>query len=186
MLEGDELLVAVRRAVALERRRPCPPEPDGLGGDLYVTTRGSSTSAGSSIVYELDAIREAVVAGDQLLLVLEDGMGLAISVDDPRLLRVEIAPRGRRRGSKSRARRWPGAGRRGRNALGLAPVAPRRLGAVPDAELVEHVADVRLHRPHRDRERGRDLAVRQAVGEHTQDVPFPLAQVLDRRIGRIV
>ena len=109
MLGQDELLVAVRRAVALERRRPCPPDPAGLGGDLYVTTRRLLHLGQRPIAYELDAIREVVVAGDQLLLVLDDGMGLAISVDDPRLLRVEIAAARAAARVESRARRWPGA-----------------------------------------------------------------------------
>ena len=100
MLGLDEDLVAVRRAVAVERRRPCPDEPTGVGGDLYVTTRRLLHLGRMSLAYDLEEIREAVVAGDQLLLVLDDGMGLSIAVDDPSLLRVEIAAA--RRAARSR------------------------------------------------------------------------------------
>ncbi len=91
MLGLDEELVAVRRGVAVERRRPRPDEPPGVDGDLYVTTRRLLHLGRMSFAYDLEEIREAVVAGDQLLLVLDDGMGLSIAVGDPSLLRVEIA-----------------------------------------------------------------------------------------------
>src|SRR6185312_6053685 len=58
-------------------------------------------------------------------------------------------------------------------------VALRSLGALAHVELVEDVADVRLHGPRGDDERGRDLLVGEAVGEHAQDVVLARAEALD-------
>jgi hypothetical protein len=91
LLEPEELLVAVRQAVELERRQPSSLERRGLPGDLYVTTRRLVHIGSEIIHYDLAQIREAVVAGEELMLMLDDGLGVAISVPDPNLLRVEIA-----------------------------------------------------------------------------------------------
>jgi hypothetical protein len=91
LLDGDELLVAIRHAVDLNRRQPGPLERRGLPGDLYVTTRRLLHLGVETISYDLARIREAVIAGDGLMLMLDDGQGVAISTSHPNLLRVEIA-----------------------------------------------------------------------------------------------
>ena len=91
MLCPDELVLAVRRSVALDRRQPDSAARHGLDGDLYVTTHRLLHLGQHRITYSLEEIREAVVVGDELLLMLEDGLGVAIAASDPRLLRVEIA-----------------------------------------------------------------------------------------------
>jgi hypothetical protein len=91
LLDADELLVAIRPAVDLDRRQPGPLERHGRPGDLYVTTRRLLHLGGETVTYDLGRIREAVIAGDELMLMLDDGQGVAISTSHPNLLRVEIA-----------------------------------------------------------------------------------------------
>ena len=91
MLEPGELVVTTRRAALLDRRQSRPIDAPGLGGDLYVTTRRLVHLGRRPVVYDLDEIDEAIVVGDRLVLVVDDGLGVAIAVDDPRVLRVEIA-----------------------------------------------------------------------------------------------
>jgi hypothetical protein len=43
------------------------------------------------VSFRLDAIRDVILSGDQLLVVLCDGQGVTVRVRQPRLLRVEIA-----------------------------------------------------------------------------------------------
>jgi hypothetical protein len=48
--------------------------------------------SGSAIVdADLEDIEEAVISGDQLLLVLGRGIGLSLTLAQPRLLRVQVA-----------------------------------------------------------------------------------------------
>jgi hypothetical protein len=65
----------------------CP----GLAGDLYVTSARLVHVGRTVLEYDLGAIREAVVSAERLLLILCDGVGVAVDVARPRLLRVEIA-----------------------------------------------------------------------------------------------
>jgi hypothetical protein len=76
---GEEVL-AVRRSALLDRREPpisggrrggCP----GLAGDLYVTSSRIVHVGRSVLEYDLDAIREAIVSTERLLLILGDGTG---------------------------------------------------------------------------------------------------------------
>jgi hypothetical protein len=90
-LDPDEILVAVRRSASIERRQHPRGGDPGLRGDLYLTSHRLVHLGRARVVYELEEIREAVVASRQLLLVVGDNRGVAIDVGDPRLLRVEIA-----------------------------------------------------------------------------------------------
>jgi hypothetical protein len=91
MLAPEELVVAVRRSVSLERRKGWRDPSGGLGGDLYVTTERLVHLGRVPVEYGLSEIREAVVADGALRLVVGGGRGVEIAVHDPRLLRVEIA-----------------------------------------------------------------------------------------------
>jgi len=95
ILVPGEQVFAVRRSAMLDRREPPPgashPAYPGLAGDLYVTSNRLVHLGRSTLEYDLDAIREAVVSAEHLLLVLCDGTGLILDLDRPRLLRVEIA-----------------------------------------------------------------------------------------------
>src|SRR5579875_2765432 len=69
----------------------------------------------------------------------------------------------------------------------LVPLVPhrhqRRLGAVLDAELGEHRADVRLHRLLRDAERARDLPVGPAPGQFREHLALAAGQRAQPRVA---
>src|SRR5450759_2112307 len=93
LLGPDEHVLAVRRSVVLDRRRP-PPRvsgPESLAGDLYVTSRRLVLVGRLTLAIDLDAVEDAVVTGERILLVMGDGRGAALDVARPRQLRVEIA-----------------------------------------------------------------------------------------------
>lgn len=92
LLGPDERVVAVRASARLERRQPAPGmrAPLGLAGALYVTSRRLVLVGRLTLAYELEAIEEAVLSDERLLLVLHDGRGLTLEVAQPRLLRVEL------------------------------------------------------------------------------------------------
>ncbi len=91
MLAPGELVLAVRRSTSLDRRHVRRADDPGLTGDLYVTSRRLVHLGRSAVVYPLDEIREADIAANQLLLVVGENRGVVIDVNDPCVLRVEIA-----------------------------------------------------------------------------------------------
>ncbi len=91
MLAPGERVVAVRRAVSLERRKDVHDPDQALHGDLYVTTARLVCLGQVPVDVPLSEIREAVVAAGSLRLVVGDGRGLEIRTGDPYLLRVEIS-----------------------------------------------------------------------------------------------
>jgi hypothetical protein len=91
MLAPGELVVAVRRAVSVERRKDYADPSQGLLGDLYVTTSRLVYLGRVPVEVALVDIREAVVAAGVVRLVVAEGHGVEIRAGDPRLLRVEIA-----------------------------------------------------------------------------------------------
>jgi hypothetical protein len=91
LLEPDEVVVAVRRSVWLERRQGQREAGEGLAGDLYVTSRRLIHLGRFRVDYGLGEIRDAVDAPGALRLIVGEDRGIQISVDDPRVLRVEIA-----------------------------------------------------------------------------------------------
>jgi hypothetical protein len=91
MLGPDERLVAVRRAISMERRTEFRNPEMGLRGDLYVTTSRLVYLGLVPVEVPLADIREADVVTGALRLVVGNGRGLEIRTADPDLLRVEIA-----------------------------------------------------------------------------------------------
>ena len=93
LLAQDELVVAVRRRVVFDRRRPesRTVAPRGLAGDLYLTSRRLVLVGRLMLSFGLGDIEQVVLSGERLLLVIRDGTGVALGVAQPRLLRVEIA-----------------------------------------------------------------------------------------------
>ena len=92
LLEPGEQIVAVRRSAVMYR--PQNPEQDAstqIEVDVYVTSRRLILVGPELRVFDLATVDEAVVSHERLLLVLCDGVGLALEVSWPRLLRVEIA-----------------------------------------------------------------------------------------------
>jgi hypothetical protein len=101
LLEPDEVLVAVRHAVVADSRAAADGAgvPPGVSGDLYLTSDRLIFAGGVFVAYPLGDVLEAVVAGEDVLLVMRDGVGLRVAVEEPRLLRVQIsAARATRRG----------------------------------------------------------------------------------------
>jgi hypothetical protein len=85
----DEEIHAERRAAIVERGEEAPLS----GGTLYLTSR-RLIHVGNEAIEEVDLSRisDMAVALERLLLVeLTDGSDLAIEVDQPRLLRVQVA-----------------------------------------------------------------------------------------------
>ncbi len=83
-----------RRSPALVTRRLSPEgpiAPPPLRGDLYLTSERLILVGPSVLEADLQAIEEAVIARDQLLLVMHDGVGLLVEVEEPRLMRVQLA-----------------------------------------------------------------------------------------------
>jgi hypothetical protein len=93
LLLPGEHVVAVRRSALLERRQPEPGTraATGLAGALYVTSHRLVLVGRTSLSFGLGSIQDVMLSGDRLLLVLRDGQGLALDVQQPRLLRVELA-----------------------------------------------------------------------------------------------
>jgi hypothetical protein len=91
MLGPGERVVAVRRAISIERRTEFKNPDVGLRGDLYVTTSRLVYLGLVPVEVPLADIREADVVTGALRLVVGDGRGMEIRIVDPDLLRVEIA-----------------------------------------------------------------------------------------------
>lgn len=94
LLPGEKVL-AVGRDALLDRREPplggapCP-VGQGLAGDLYVTSARLVHVGRTVVEFDLDALRDVEISAERLLLILRNGAGIAIEVDRPRLLRVQI------------------------------------------------------------------------------------------------
>jgi len=87
-LSDGEVVHAIRHAALLEEGDA----PTPTGGDLYLTSRRMVHVGESRREISLDAIAESAVSLERLLLLdLTDGSDLAIEVDQPRLLRVQLA-----------------------------------------------------------------------------------------------
>jgi hypothetical protein len=91
MLAPGESVVAVRRDVSLERRKDVHDPGQALHGDLYVTTTRLVCLGQVPVDIPLAEIREVFVAVGALRLVVREGRGLEIRIEDPYLLRVEIS-----------------------------------------------------------------------------------------------
>lgn len=105
MLAPGERVVAVRRAIAIERLKDERHPERALRGDLYVTTNRLVCLGQVPVDVPLVEIKEAVVVAGVLRLVIGHGRGLGIRTRDPLLLRVELsAVREAARGAASSAR----------------------------------------------------------------------------------
>ena len=85
-LGSGEILHATRRAAMLENGAM------PMGGSLYLTSERLVHIGQERHVVPLEKIAETAVALERLLLLdMTDGSDLAIEVDQPRLLRVQLA-----------------------------------------------------------------------------------------------
>jgi hypothetical protein len=87
-LRPDEVVHAIRQVAMLEDAR----SPIPSGGTLYITSRRMVHVGADVREVDLTAITEIAVAMERLCLIdLADGTDLAIEIDQPRLLRVQLA-----------------------------------------------------------------------------------------------
>jgi hypothetical protein len=87
-LRPDEVVHAIRQAALLEDRGAQLPS----GGTLYLTSRRLVHAGQEVREIQLIDIEETAVALERLLLIdLADGSDLAVEVEQPRLLRVQLA-----------------------------------------------------------------------------------------------
>jgi len=87
-LRAGEIVHAIRQVALLEGTSGQTPS----GGTLYLTSQRLVHAGQATREVELTDIAEIAVALERLLLVdLADGSDLAIEVDQPRLLRVQLA-----------------------------------------------------------------------------------------------
>ena len=93
LLRPGERIYAVRSPARAWRRTSPegPTAPVAIAGDLYLTSARLVLVGETVLDEDIEDIEEAVLAGDQLLLVMRRGVGLALDVERPRLLRVQIA-----------------------------------------------------------------------------------------------
>jgi hypothetical protein len=89
---SGELLHSVRYNAILERAPTDEIAPELRGGTLYLTSRRLLHTGETTTDVALGEIDEMVVVLERLVLIrLRDGSDLAVEVDQPRLLRVQIA-----------------------------------------------------------------------------------------------
>ncbi len=91
LLAPAEKVLAVRRCAGFEQRPACDAAAVHGRGDLYLTSARLVLVAQPMIEIGLEQIDEAMLCSARLLLVLHDGAGIALEVEGPHLLRVEIA-----------------------------------------------------------------------------------------------
>jgi hypothetical protein len=90
LLRPDESVVVVRPSSVISRHL----RGDGVedfAGRLYLTSRRLLLVGQAPLEVELDEVDELALAGERLLVTLNDGTGLSIDATQPRLLRVQIA-----------------------------------------------------------------------------------------------
>src|SRR4051794_2024419 len=89
-LRPDESVVVVRPSSVISRHL----RGDGIedfAGRLYLTSRRLLLLGKATLEVDLGEIDELALAGERLLITLDDGTGLSIDAVQPRLLRVQIA-----------------------------------------------------------------------------------------------
>jgi hypothetical protein len=92
ILRPGEILHAVRGSTMLEEAGSTDAAAQPRGGTLYLTSERLVHAGEESTELPLAAIEEMAVALERLVLIRRrDGSDLALEVDQPRLLRVQLA-----------------------------------------------------------------------------------------------
>jgi hypothetical protein len=92
ILDPGELLHAVRPSALLEENTSGDFPPQPKGGVLYLTSTRLVHQGQETTELSLSEIEEVAVALERLVLIrLRDGSDVALEVDQPRLLRVQLA-----------------------------------------------------------------------------------------------
>jgi hypothetical protein len=92
-LADGERLHALRRHAIL--KAPGGEGALGYGGTLYLTSRRLIHLGQVVVSVNVADIVESSLAGERLLLTLREGEGMSLDVDEPRLLRAQMAEIGR-------------------------------------------------------------------------------------------
>ena len=90
LLRPDESVVVVRPSSVISRHLRGDGIED-LAGRLYLTSRRLLLLGQATLEVDLDHIDELALAGERLLITLDDRTGLSVDTVQPRLLRVQIA-----------------------------------------------------------------------------------------------
>jgi hypothetical protein len=93
-LLSDERLLGLRRRAILGS--PGGDAALGYGGTLYLTSRRLIHLGQVNVSVQLVDIVETSLSGERLLLSLQNGEGMTLDLDEPRLLRAEMAAAARR------------------------------------------------------------------------------------------
>jgi len=89
LLDPDETVLVTCHASLL-----CPREgskASGLAGELYLTSKRLLHLGGGTMSADLDRIDEVTLRDDGLAVTRTDGDSILLGVEQPRLLRVQIA-----------------------------------------------------------------------------------------------
>ena len=89
-IRPGEIVVSVRGSSVVGRHLRGDGNDD-FAGRLYLTSQRLVVLGHTSLEVELDEVDELALAGERLLVTLNDGTGLSIDAIQPRLLRVQIA-----------------------------------------------------------------------------------------------
>jgi len=89
-LDPEERLLAFRPGATFDRRQDGELPTLGVAGDLYLTTSRLVLYGRVVLVIRLAEIEEIDLMGERLMIATGGGHGVAIDVDRPRLLRVQI------------------------------------------------------------------------------------------------
>jgi hypothetical protein len=92
ILAPGELLHAMHASALLEAHAAAAQEALPRGGTLYLTSTRLMHLGAETTELQLSEIDEVTVALERLVLIrLRDGLDLAVEVDQPRLLRLQLA-----------------------------------------------------------------------------------------------
>jgi len=84
-----ELVVAVRHD-ALVDWHPVAAAARSIRGDVYLTSARLVVTGEDNLTWDLGLVREADVTDRQLLLALDDGAGIALTISRPASFRVKV------------------------------------------------------------------------------------------------
>jgi len=91
LLKPAERLLALRRGAHLDRRQLPRGSGCGVPCDLYLTTARLILLGQIVLSYDLPELSEVALSGERLLVLTCDGRSVSLDVEQPRLLRVEVA-----------------------------------------------------------------------------------------------
>jgi len=89
ILAPGELVVSVRHHALVDWHPPAA-EARTIEGDVYLTSTRLVAVGADVVAWDLELVSEADVTDRQLLLLLADGTGVALTIDRPASFRVKV------------------------------------------------------------------------------------------------